>query len=121
MGELPRLVRGSGSYLYDAAGRRYLDGSGGPAAFALGHGNRERTASIAARLGQVASAYRYLFSSAPLEELTALLFARCGGAFSHVVYSLSGSEAVESAMKVALQYWEARGVHTRKRFIARER
>ena len=34
--ELPRIIRGSGSYLYDAAGKRYIDGSGGPAAFTSG-------------------------------------------------------------------------------------
>ena len=45
---LPRIVRGEGSYLIDDAGRRYLDGSGGPAAFCIGHGNREVNAAIAA-------------------------------------------------------------------------
>jgi adenosylmethionine-8-amino-7-oxononanoate aminotransferase len=56
-----------------------------------------------------------------MEELTRLLFRLAGADFAHIVYSLSGSEAVESAMKVALQYWDARGSNTRKRFIARER
>ena len=40
VGRLPRIVRGEGSYLYDADGRQYLDGSGGPAAFSIGHANR---------------------------------------------------------------------------------
>src|SRR6266481_6357171 len=121
MGVLPRIVRGEGSYVYDADGRRYLDGSGGPAAFSIGHGNREVNASIAAQLEQVACGYRYLFSSEPLEQLTSLLLACCGPEFKHIVYSSSGSEAVESAMKVALQYWDARGLPTKKRFVARER
>lgn len=121
MGALPRIVRGEGSYLYDAAGRRYLDGSGGPAAFSIGHGNREVNAAIAAQLERVACGYRYLFTSEPLEELTSLLLALCGPSFGHIVYSGSGSEAVESALKVALQYWDARGLSGKKRFIARER
>ncbi|MBV8496042.1 MAG: aminotransferase class III-fold pyridoxal phosphate-dependent enzyme [Gammaproteobacteria bacterium] len=121
MGALPRIVRGEGSYLYDAAGRRYLDGSGGPAAFCIGHGNREVNAAIAAQLAQVACGYRYLFTSEPLEELTALMLARSGREFGHVVYSLSGSEAVEGALKVALQYWSALDRPRKKRFIARER
>jgi adenosylmethionine-8-amino-7-oxononanoate aminotransferase len=121
MGSLPRIVRGEGSYLYDAQGRRYLDGSGGPAAFSIGHGNREVNAAISAQLERVACGYRYLFTSEPLEELTAVLLERSGPQFTHIVYSLSGSEAVESAMKVALQYWDARGQSTKKRFIARER
>lgn len=121
MEALPRIVRGEGSYLYDAAGRRYLDGSGGPAAFSIGHGNREVNAAIAAQLEQVACAYRYLFTSEPLEELTGLLLSLCGPAFGQIVYSGSGSEAVESALKVALQYWDARGLPKKKHFIARER
>jgi len=121
MDTLPRIARGEGSYLYDAAGRRYLDGSGGPAAFSIGHGNREVNAAIAAQLERVACGYRYLFTSEPLEELTSLLLSLCGPAFGHIVYSGSGSEAVESALKVALQYWDARGLPQKKRFIARER
>jgi adenosylmethionine-8-amino-7-oxononanoate aminotransferase len=120
MEALPRIVRGAGSYVYDADGRRYLDGSGGPAAFSIGHGNREVNAAIAAQLDKVACGYRYLFTSDALEELTSLLLARCGPQFAHIVYSSSGSEAVESAMKLALQYWDARGL-PKKRFVARER
>jgi len=119
--ELPTIARGEGSYLFDAKGRRYLDGSGGPAAFCLGHGNREVNAAVCAQLEQVACGYRYLFTSEPLEQLTQLLLRRCGGGFGHVVYSSSGSEAVESALKIALQYWDARGMHGKHRFIARER
>jgi adenosylmethionine-8-amino-7-oxononanoate aminotransferase len=121
MGALPRIARGEGSYLYDTDGRRYLDGSGGPAAFSIGHGNREVNAAIAAQLDKVACGYRYLFTSEPLEELTALLLRLCGGEFGQIVYSGSGSEAVEGALKVALQYWDALGARSRKRFIARER
>jgi adenosylmethionine-8-amino-7-oxononanoate aminotransferase len=120
MEALPRIVRGAGSYVYDADGRQYLDGSGGPAAFSIGHGNREVNAAIAAQLDKVACGYRYLFTSDALEELTSLLLARCGPQFAHIVYSSSGSEAVESAMKLALQYWDARGL-PKKRFVARER
>ncbi len=121
MGALPRIVSGAGSYLYDADGRRYLDGSGGPAAFSIGHGNPEVNAAISAQLAQVACGYRYLFTSEPLEELTLLLLRQCGPEFHHIVYSSSGSEAMESALKVALQYWDARGLPAKKRFIARER
>jgi adenosylmethionine-8-amino-7-oxononanoate aminotransferase len=118
---LPRIVRGEGSYLIDAAGKRYLDGSGGPAAFSIGHGHREVNAAISAQLAQVACGYRYLFTSEPLEQLTELILRNCGSAFGHVVYCASGSEAVEGAMKVALQYWNARGLPDKCRFIARQR
>jgi adenosylmethionine-8-amino-7-oxononanoate aminotransferase len=121
MGGLPRIARGEGSYLFDTEGRRYLDGSGGPAAFSIGHGNREVNAAISAQLEKVACGYRYLFTSEPLEELTRLLLRLCGADFGNIVYSGSGSEAVESALKVALQYWDARGAPKKRRFIARER
>jgi adenosylmethionine-8-amino-7-oxononanoate aminotransferase len=118
---LPRIARGVGSYLFDDAGRRYLDGSGGPAAFCIGHGNREVNAAVTAQLDQVACGYRYLFTSEALEELTRLLLSRSGSEFKHVVYTLSGSEAVESALKVALQYFDARGLPGKRRFISRQR
>jgi hypothetical protein len=92
-----------------------------PAAFSIGHGNPEVNAAIASQLAQVACGYRYLFSSEPLEELTHLLLTKCGADFEPIVYSSSGSEAVESAMKVALQYWDARGQRAKRRFIARQR
>jgi adenosylmethionine-8-amino-7-oxononanoate aminotransferase len=121
LGTLPRIVRGSGSYLIDADGRRYLDGSGGPAAFSIGHGNREVNAAIAEQLERIACGYRYLFTSDALEQLTALVLSACGSGFTHIVYSASGSEAVESAMKLALQYADAVGQPQRRHFIARER
>src|ERR1700716_3558865 len=121
MGVLPRIVRGEGSYLFDADGRRYLDGSGGPAAFCIGHANRAVNAAIAAQPAQLACAYRYLFTTDVLEELTAFILRKFGPEFGHVLYCCSGSEAVESALKVALQFWHARGLQDKRHFIARER
>src|ERR1700722_6029937 len=118
---LPRIVRGEGSYLIDDAGRRYLDGSGGPAAFCIGHANREANAAIAGQLEKGGCGCRYIFTSDPLEQLTQLLLSLSGAQFGHVVYSSSGSEAVNSAMKVALQYFDARGLPAKRRFISRHR
>src|SRR5207237_153729 len=73
LAHLPRIVRGEGSYLFDAQGRQYLDGSGGPAAFCIGHANREVIAAIATQLERIACAYRYLFTTEVMEELTALI------------------------------------------------
>jgi 4-aminobutyrate aminotransferase-like enzyme len=81
---LPRIARGEGSYLYDTTGRRYLDRSGGPSAFSIGHGNPEVNAAIASHLAQVACGYRYLFSREPLEELTPLLLKKCGADFEPI-------------------------------------
>ena len=118
---LPRIVRGGGSYLYDAAGKRYLDGSGGPAVFSLGHAHPEVNAAIVEQLQAVAHGYRYLFTSSPLEQLSEQLLRSCGGAFHDIIYGTSGSEAVESALKVALQYFTARGLKKKRHFISRRR
>jgi adenosylmethionine-8-amino-7-oxononanoate aminotransferase len=119
--ELPRVVRGRGSYLFDAAGKRYLDGSGGPAVFCLGHAHPEVNAAINSQLQEIAYAYRYLFTSSALEDLTEKLLGLCGGHFQDIVFTGSGSEAVESAMKIALQFFAARGLTPKRRFIARRR
>ena len=119
--DLPRIDRGEGSYLFDDAGRRYLDGSGGPAAFCIGHANREVNTAIAEQLDKVACGYRYLFTSDAAEQLTQLILSLCGPEFGHVIYTSSGSEAVESALKVALQYFDARGLAAKRRFISRQR
>ena len=119
--ELPRIVCGNGSYLFDAAGKRYLDGSGGPAVFCLGHAHREVNAAITHQLGEIAYAYRYLFTSSALEGLTETVLRVSGGVFQNIVYSGSGSEAVEGALKIALQHFAARGLMQKRRFIARRR
>jgi adenosylmethionine-8-amino-7-oxononanoate aminotransferase len=119
--QLPRIVRGRGSYLFDASGRRYLDGSGGPAVFSLGHGHPEINAVINEQLASFAHGYRYLFSTDALEQLSALVKELCGGHFRDVIFCGSGSEAVEGALKTALQYFAARGLMRKRRFIGRRR
>jgi len=119
--QLPRIVRGQGSYLFDAAGNRYLDGSGGPAVFCLGHAHPEVNAAIARQFEEIAYAYRYLFTSSALEDLTETVLRLCCGGFQDIVFTGSGSEAVESALKIALQYFAARGQMSKRRFIARRR
>ena len=119
--KLPRIVRGTGSYLFDTAGKRYLDGSGGPAVFCVGHAHPEVNAAITQQLHEIAYAYRYLFTSSALESLTETVLRLCGGGFQDIVYTGSGSEAVESALKIALQHFAARGLMKKRRFIARRR
>ena len=107
--------------MFDVDGKRYLDGSGGPAVFSLGHAHPEINAAIRDQLDRVAHGYRYLFTSDPLERLTSLIQRQAGPGAEHILYVSSGSEAMESALKVALQYHFARGDTKRTRFIARER
>jgi adenosylmethionine-8-amino-7-oxononanoate aminotransferase len=118
---LPKIAWAKGSYVYDTNGKQYIDGSGGPAVYCIGHGNAEVNAAIAKQLDLIAHGYRYNFTSDALEELTEIVAARCGGALKHMVFLTGGSEAVESCLKLALQYQTAIGQKNRRKFIARER
>jgi adenosylmethionine-8-amino-7-oxononanoate aminotransferase len=119
--DLARIARGKGSYLYDESGKAYLDGSGGPAVFCIGHANAEVNAAICRQLDSIAYAYRYLFTSSALESLTEIVHRVSGNCFKDILYCADGSEAIESALKVALQHYAARGLLKKRRFIARRR
>ena len=118
---LPRVVRARGSYLWDAEGKQYIDGSGGPAVYCLGHAHPEVNAAVAAQMNAIAHAYRYNFTTDALEELTQIIHIQCGGTLREMVYVTSGSEAVESCLKIALQYHSANDQPSRRRFISRQR
>ena len=120
-GALPKLASGCGSRVVDVSGKEYLDGSGGPAVFCLGHSHPEVNEAIRRQLDLVAHAYRYNFTSDPLEELTELVGRRAGPDLQQMVFTCGGSEAVESALKIALHFHWANGEPTRTRFIARRR
>jgi adenosylmethionine-8-amino-7-oxononanoate aminotransferase len=118
---LPKIAWAKGCYLYDSTGKQYIDGSGGPAVYCIGHGNEEVNAAIAKQLDRIAHGYRYNFTSDALEELTDIIKGRCGSDLQHMVFTTGGSEAVESCLKLALQYQFALGQKNRRKFIARER
>jgi adenosylmethionine-8-amino-7-oxononanoate aminotransferase len=119
--QLPKVAWAKGSYVHDVDGKRYIDGSGGPAVYCIGHGNEEVNEAITQQLGRIAHGYRYNFTSDALEELTDIIAKRCGGTLKNMVFLTGGSEAVESCLKLALQYQYAIGQKSRRKFIARER
>ena len=118
---LPKIAYGKGSRLFDASGKDYIDGSGGPAVFCLGHAHPEVNEALKRQLDRVAHGYRYNFTSDPLEELTEIVAGLCGPGYGKMIFTTGGSEAVESALKVALHYHTANGELSRRRFIARRR
>ncbi len=118
---LPKVAWAKGSYVYDTNGKQYIDGSGGPAVYCIGHSNEEVNSAIIGQLGRIAHGYRYTFTSDALEQLTEIISTRCGGTLNHMVYVTGGSEAVESCLKLALQYHAARDDMRRRKFIARRR
>ena len=75
---LPRVTHAKGSYLWDATGKQYIDGSGGAAVYCLGHANAEVNAAVTAQMAEIAHGDRYNFTTDALEDLTESLRANCG-------------------------------------------
>jgi adenosylmethionine-8-amino-7-oxononanoate aminotransferase len=116
--EYPRIVRGDGCYLYDAQGRRYLDGSGGAYVVNIGHGVSEIAEALACQAGRVAYVSGTAFTSDAVEEL-ATEIAQLSPGDLDLVYPLgSGSEAVEAALKLARQYWVESGRPKKHKVLA---
>jgi adenosylmethionine-8-amino-7-oxononanoate aminotransferase len=115
------VSHGEGVYIYDTDGNRYIEGSGGPTLFCVGHGNREVGDAIKSQIDRIAHGYRHIFSSDPLEALQTLIAEESGGDLTRMVFVSGGSEAVESCLKLALQYHSANGEPSRRRFISRQR
>src|SRR5436190_1152723 len=105
----PVAVEASGSTIRDAEGREYLDAAGGAIVVNVGHGRREIADVIAAQAGRLAYAHGSAFTTEPLEA-----YARAVAAHLPVddpaIYPVSGgSEAIETALKLARAYHIARG------------
>lgn len=116
---LPIATRGEGAYIIDAQGKRYLDGSGGAAVSCLGHSDEDVIGAIKDQLDQLAFAHTGFFTSHPAERLADRLIAHAPGTLDRVYFLSGGSEAVETALKMARQYFVEKGEPSRKHFIAR--
>lgn len=116
----PLAVRGEGIYLYDAQGKRYLDGSGGAAVSCLGHGDADVIAAIKAQIDTLGYAHTGFFTSEPAEALADLLIEHAPAGLDRVYIVSSGSEAMESAIKLARQYYLEIGQPQRRHVIARQ-
>jgi adenosylmethionine-8-amino-7-oxononanoate aminotransferase len=115
----PAAAAASGMYITDAAGRRYLDASGGAAVSCLGHGHPEVLAAMHAQLDELAYAHTSFFTTEVAEELARHLVRTAPEGMSHVYFVSGGSEAMEAAMKMARQYFVETGQPQRSHFIAR--
>lgn len=114
------VVRGEGVYLYDADGKQYLDGSGGAAISCLGHGNRAVIEAIKSQVETLAFAHTMFFTNQPQEELANKLVARFGQEDARAYFISGGSEANETAIKLARQYWLSQGCNKKHLVISRQ-
>jgi adenosylmethionine-8-amino-7-oxononanoate aminotransferase len=100
-----RAARASGVYIWDIEGRRYLDGSSGPLAANIGHGVPEVLAAIREQLGRMTFAHGSAFTSDAQERAAALAAGFAPPGLNRVFFVSGGSEATETAIKLARQYW----------------
>jgi len=120
--EYPIAVRGDGCWIIDQSGRRFLDASGQAAVVNIGHGIPEIGRAMAEQSSQLAFAHTTQFHSAPAEKLAQRLLAlappnfRSGG---RVYFTSGGSEATETAIKLARQFHLESGQSSRYRVVSR--
>lgn len=114
--ELPFVSHGRGVFVYDTDGRRYLDGCSGAVTANLGHADPEILRVMREQAERITFAHRGAFHSQQSERLAGRLAAMTG--YPYVFLCNSGSEAVETALRLTLQYWRERGQPQRARFVS---
>ena len=116
----PIAIGGEGIWLIREDGRKVLDASGGAAVSCLGHQHPRVLAAMQKQASKLAYAHTAFFSSEAAETLADHLVSHEPGGLAYVYFVSGGSEAIESAIKIARQYFIEAGQPKRQRFIARK-
>jgi adenosylmethionine-8-amino-7-oxononanoate aminotransferase len=111
--------RGEGSTIYDVRGNAYLDGISGLWVVNAGHGRKEIAEAMSKQASRLAYASSMNFTTVPAVQLAAMISERTPGDLNRIFYASGGSEAVESAIKIAKQVQAMRGFARRYKIIAR--
>ena len=121
-GQEVTLVSGEGCWVTDEQGRRYLDASASLWYCNVGHGRVELAEAAAAQMRRIAGYHTFdVFTNPPARELARRLAESSPtGPGSAAFFSSGGSEAVDTAAKLARRYWEVRGQPERRMLVARE-
>jgi beta-alanine--pyruvate transaminase len=118
----PRMVvKAEGMYYYDAEGKEIIDGIAGLWCVNAGHGNPKVKEAIKAQLDTLDYVSFFQYGNPTAFKAASRLCAAMPKDFGHVFFSNSGSEAVETALKIALNYHRLKGEGTRRILIGRER
>jgi adenosylmethionine-8-amino-7-oxononanoate aminotransferase len=118
--DVPIIVRGEGAYVYDSKGRRYLDGLAGLFVSMVGHGRDEIAEAAARQSKELAYFPLWSYAHPRAIELAERLANLAPGDLNRVFFTTGGSEAVESAWKLARQYFRAIGQPSRYKVISRD-
>ena len=116
---LPRISHGEGARLFDTEGRAYLDGSGGAIVVNIGHGRKRVAQAMAAQAERAAYVHGTHFTTGVLEDYAAALAPRAPGTCRRLYLVSGGSEANETAVKLARAYHLARGDRGRYKVLRR--
>ncbi|MDD6792957.1 MAG: aminotransferase class III-fold pyridoxal phosphate-dependent enzyme, partial [Thermobifida fusca] len=117
--DVPVITRGEGPYVYDTNGKRYRDGLAGLFVSQVGHGRTEIAEAIAEQSRKLAYFPIWTYAHPTAIELADRLADLAPGDLNRVFFTTSGSEAVESAWKLARQYFKLIGQPTRHKVISR--
>jgi adenosylmethionine-8-amino-7-oxononanoate aminotransferase len=117
---LPVIVAGEGCYVYDADGKRYLDGLAALFCVNAGHGRSELAEAAAAQMRELDFFTTWSYAHPRAIELAARIAALAPGDLNRVFFTSGGSEAVESALKLARNYHLLTGAARKTKVIARE-
>jgi adenosylmethionine-8-amino-7-oxononanoate aminotransferase len=117
--EVPIIVRGEGQYVYDQHGKRYLDGLAGLFLSQIGHGRTDVAEAASRQARELAYFPLWSYAHPQAIELADRLAALAPGDLNRVFFTTSGSEAVESAWKLAKQYFKAIGQPARYKVLSR--
>ncbi len=118
--EVPIMVRGEGTHVYDANGVRYFDGLSGLFTNALGHGRSDIAAAAAAQISELAFFPLWTYAHPAAIELAEKIASLTPGDLNRIFFTTGGSEANESAWKLARQYHKMRGDLDRYKVISRD-
>ncbi|MGG0175380.1 aspartate aminotransferase family protein [Gottfriedia acidiceleris] len=115
----PMISHGKGVYLFDKDGNRYIDGSSGAITVGIGHGVEEIIDVMTEQAKQVSFVYRSQFTSEPAEKLAKKLSDITQGDLNWTFFVNSGTEATETAMKLAIQHYQEKGMKGKNKILSR--
>jgi len=118
--EVPVIVRGEGCHVFDANGKRYLDGLAGLFLSNVGHGRKELADAAYEQMTELHYFPLWTYTHPRAIELAAKLAELAPGDLNRVFFTTGGGEAVETAWKLAKQYFQAIGQPERHKIIARQ-
>ena len=118
--DVPVIVRGEGQYVYDQHGKRYLDGLAGLFVSQIGHGRKEVAEASSRQASELAYFPLWSYANPRAIELAERLADLAPGDLNRVFFTTSGSEAVESAWKLAKQYFKLTGQYGRYKVLSRD-